>query len=252
MNKLLAKIRVSILWIPYLLFLSYFKVAQMVWIVFMMLMIHELGHLFMGYYLKIPLISLRIYPFGIFAEYENLDYLPSKYEMYMAISGPLFQLFNFIILNIFYQYQMISLNQLDYYQLLNIQMAIFNLLPIYPLDGGRILRAICMHFFPFGKALNITYILSVIAFICSMCNMTSIWMWCFIIVYAFYLYKEYQMVLEKKLEFYFQRFQSKVVFKNKIHNHNDLYKDFHNIIVHHNKRMTEKEWISRYFVKKSK
>ena len=82
--------------------------------------------------------------------------------------------------------------------------------------------------------------------------MTSIWMWCFIIVYAFYVYKEYQMVLEKKLWFYFQRLQSKVVFNNKIHNHNDLYKDFHNIIVHQNKRLTEKEWISRYFVNKTK
>ena len=59
-------------------------------------------------------------------------------------------------------------------------------------------------------------------------------------------------MVEKKLWFYYRRFQQKVNDNNKVHVHNDLYKDFHNIIVRKNKRLNEEEWISRYFVNKSK
>ena len=250
MKKPLLKIKVSLLWIPYLFFLFYFEVFQMVWVVFMMLLIHEIGHIVMGYYLQIALYELSIYPFGIFADYENLDQYPSYYESLMAISGVGFQIINFVILNILYQYDIVSLNQVDYYQTLNIQMAFFNLLPIYPLDGGRMLRSFCMHFLPYCFASKITYVVSIVCFVVIL-RISSLWIFIFIGLYIFYLIKEFQQLLEKKLLFYFGRFSKCRNLPNKIHASNDLYKDYHNIIVSNSKRLREKQWVSLFFVRKS-
>lgn len=252
MKKQLRKIRVSIYWIPYLFFLLYFDALHLIWIAFIMLMIHEVGHVLMGVYLQLQLHQLTIYPFGIFADYDNLDHYPSKYEFLMAISGPLFQIFNFILLNLLYQYQLLSLNQLDYYQMLNVQMAIFNILPIYPLDGGRVLRSICMHIFPYGIALKMTYVISMFIFIFVVFHVSNIWLIAFVVLYSYFIIKEFQLLLEKKLLFYYHRFTHDVFYKDKLHGFGDLYKDYHNIIIYHKKRLYERQWISRYFDKKSK
>ena len=66
-------------------------------------------------------------------------------KIIVAVAGPLI---NFIIAIIFYNFNFLpNINQTIVYA--NILIAIFNLLPIYPLDGGRILKGI-LHMF-FGK-----------------------------------------------------------------------------------------------------
>jgi len=47
-----------------------------------------------------------------------------------------------------------------YFMKSNIVIAIFNLLPIYPLDGGRILQSVLSYWFPFRKCIQYVYWLS--------------------------------------------------------------------------------------------
>ena len=116
--------------------------------------IHELGHLFWGLILKLKPEAFSITPFGLqisFKTEPNLYNTKIKNgtklclkKMSLALAGPLT---NFIIALI-----LIILNNIELYKnsiffgeiaiYANILIGTFNLIPIYPLDGGRILKEI--------------------------------------------------------------------------------------------------------------
>jgi len=102
--------------------------------------IHELGHMVVGIFLKLKPKSLSIMPFGISITFETYGYkkLIEIKKMIIAIAGPAV---NIVIAGI------VSFMQIDndlketiIYS--NILIAIFNLIPLYPLDGGRILKVL--------------------------------------------------------------------------------------------------------------
>ena len=120
-------------------------------------LIHEMGHLISGLLLGIKPDKLEIVPYGVrvsfklnFKDYNrrigNGNMLSIK-KIIIALSGPLT---NFIVILITFQsnYQLFSSLIIIY---ANILLIIFNLLPFYPLDGGRILKEV-LHI-AFGKKL---------------------------------------------------------------------------------------------------
>lgn len=98
--------------------------------------IHELGHLFTGLILGLKPETLKIMPFGIsifFKTNKNIKRVNIK-KLLIVVAGPLV---NIIIALIGI---CLKINMDIIYA--NILIAIFNLLPIYPLDGGRILKVL--------------------------------------------------------------------------------------------------------------
>lgn len=99
-------------------------------------LIHELGHMLAGIFLKLKPRSLRFMPFGISILFEDYGYkkLISIKKIMIALSGPATNAL-IIILSIIFK-----LNKLIIFS--NLLIALFNLIPIYPLDGGRIIKEI--------------------------------------------------------------------------------------------------------------
>lgn len=105
--------------------------------------LHELGHSLMAQYYKVPVRDITLYPFGGIAAMDLRGVTP-KAELLIALAGPAV---NFVLALLITPLALVCL----YYWgisyplvllIVNLAMGIFNLLPAFPLDGGRVLRAL--------------------------------------------------------------------------------------------------------------
>lgn len=103
---------------------------------------HEMGHLLCGIFMGLKPKSLKIMPMGLSIEFEmyskNIKEKLQAKKIWIAIAGPITNIMIMIITIIFGK----NIDTILYQEIIysNILIAIFNLLPIYPLDGGRILK----------------------------------------------------------------------------------------------------------------
>lgn len=101
---------------------------------------HEIGHILIGLILKVKLEKIEIMPFGFSANfiYNYEDKYYNIKEILIILAGPLTSGI-LAILSYYIQFINITVQQAIYANLL---IMIFNLIPLYPLDGGRILKRI--------------------------------------------------------------------------------------------------------------
>ncbi len=115
---------------------------------FISILIHELGHSIVAIHYKIKVRSITLFIFGGIAEITREAKKPIE-EFWIAIAGPvtsflLALIFQFISV-VFSNIPIISALS-KYLALINFILAIFNLVPGFPLDGGRVLRSIIWYF----------------------------------------------------------------------------------------------------------
>lgn len=112
--------------------------------------LHELGHALMGNYFKLGIERIHLFAFGGMALLRKRPLEP-KHELFVALGGPLLSLSIAAILAVIsYLFGIFELTFMRDVSLLltysNILLGVFNLFPIFPLDGGRALRAILWKF----------------------------------------------------------------------------------------------------------
>lgn len=119
---------------------------------------HELGHLLAGIVLKLKPKKIELMPFGFSIIFEDYGYrkLIEVKRISIALAGPITNIIIAIIayyLKINYEIKMIIIHS-------NILIFIFNMFPMYPLDGGRILKGILKMCLNNEKADDLTYKIS--------------------------------------------------------------------------------------------
>ncbi len=114
--------------------------------------IHELGHLLTGIILGLKVKSINIMPFGISINFEDYSNKYIVKKMIIAAAGPIVNLI-IVILGIYNNWE----EDIIY---ANMLIGMFNLIPLYPLDGGRILKCMIQITSNFKEADIITYKLS--------------------------------------------------------------------------------------------
>ena len=111
---------------------------------FISVLLHELGHSAIALRYKIPVRSITLFLFGGVA-HIGAEPPSAVAEFRIAIAGPLVSL---ILAVCFYVVQPVVagieplLGLVKYLAYINLALVIFNLIPGYPLDGGRVFRAI--------------------------------------------------------------------------------------------------------------
>ena len=137
----------------------YFLAAIAAFLFFLSLLLHELSHSYVAMRYGTKIRSITLFIFGGLAMMEDLPREPEK-EWRIAIAGPLmsfalggtflFAHFGITAAHVaMYDPLTILLFSLG---LLNVVLAAFNLLPAFPMDGGRVLRAFLAKRMQFLKA----------------------------------------------------------------------------------------------------
>lgn len=153
-------IKVSKFFIPYLILLIILGFKGQVIISFVIVFLHEIVHYIAARCLGFSGFDVKFLPIGTVLQLKDLDEATPKQDLIISISGPVFNLITALICIIIYVfYKNVWIN---YLILSNLTLGIFNLIPAFPLDGGRILRDILSMKMLYRKANEITLKISII------------------------------------------------------------------------------------------
>jgi stage IV sporulation protein FB len=175
-------------------------------ILFMVILIHELGHASAASFFSWRIKQITLLPFGGVVEMDEHGNRPLLEECIVILAGPLQHLWMIGVAFCFYQLSWISPDSYSLFLSLNMMVLLFNLLPIWPLDGGKLvfLFMSCIKPFPFAHRMTL-YIscISIILFISFtlLFMPTNLNVWIILAFLLFTLYHEW-----KQHRFVFMRF----------------------------------------------
>jgi len=121
---------------------GYFK--EIVLLLFIVIF-HELGHVFFFRLFKIKICKIEIYPFGGMTLIEKKIHERIYKDIICSLGGVLFQL---LLYPFFYLFRD-NVNLYSHFLEYNRMIIIFNLLPIIPLDGSKVVLAMLTKFIAF-------------------------------------------------------------------------------------------------------
>lgn len=128
-------------------------VANMVMIValFGCVLLHEFGHILMARRFGVRTPDVILLPIGGLARLERMPEEPRQ-ELLIALAGPAVTLAIVVVLYLVLMLSGVSLDVRELARLdgpllqnlmaINVMLLLFNLIPAFPMDGGRVLRAI--------------------------------------------------------------------------------------------------------------
>ena len=161
---------------------------------FVGVVLHELGHSLVAIRYGYPISSITLWLFGGIAQLEEMpeDW---KHELYIALAGPLVSV---ALAGLSYGAFLaipggngVTLAAvkfvIGYLALMNLALAIFNMLPGFPMDGGRVLRALLARRRGYARATKIAAEVGKV-FAIGLGLFGLLWGGIFMIAIAFFIY----------------------------------------------------------------
>lgn len=236
------KISVSKLWFLYAFLFMLLPLEKIMFSLFLILSFHELCHIIVAYYYQYRCLELMIHPFGLSACIEHIDYMRIKHAFLIVCAGLLSHGLIIIFIMIAYYLKMISLNYRNYLLLLNIGIFLVNLIPIYPLDGGRLVQLLLQYIAPYRIVCKGSYLFSIIISLMLFIYNHSGFMFVFIIQIIIYNIKAYYYFDQTYYHFINYR-KANLPRRVKYHRKCLLYRPYHNIILKNGCYIDEVEWL---------
>ncbi len=139
-------------------------------LLFVLVTLHELGHSFAARHYNIPVSQIVLSPIGGVAQLTRIPDKPMQ-EFVIAIAGPAVNVAIALLMTLVawaaglnLQDALIAISRIDgfavatlfyYIFVYNIFLALFNLIPAFPMDGGRVLRALLAMRLEYAQATRI-------------------------------------------------------------------------------------------------
>jgi Zn-dependent protease len=124
--------------------LYWFMGAATAILLFGSVLLHELGHSVVALRFKVPVRSITLFLFGGVAQI-GAELPSARAEFFIAIAGPIVSLALAVVFTVL-QPAVAAVEPLfglvKYLAYINFALVLFNLIPGFPLDGGRVFRAI--------------------------------------------------------------------------------------------------------------
>lgn len=220
-----------------------------------LIIIHEMGHIVISKILSYKIDKVIIYPYGGFVKLNTRINTKIENDLLVAISGIIMQSIYFGIIFFLYRNGIVREYIYSLFLLYHKSMLIFNLLPIYPLDGAKIVNLILSKYFSFNIANYISIVISLITVIFFLYSDIYENNYSIILVIGVLMkniYKFYKDISYIYNRFILERYLFKFNYKKKaiIKNKDKMYKNRVHIFNDNGKLMNEKEYISTFFEKK--
>lgn len=213
----------------------------------LIIIIHELGHSIAGLILKFKLRRIEIYPYGGCSKLEYDINTPLIKEFLVLIMGPLTQIiFAFII-------KLSNINIPSYFFDYHYFILIFNLFPIYPLDGGKLLNILMSYLLSFYNSLKyslyISYFLFIIIFILEILFIKNLLFSLIFLLLGIKIFKEINKVYYYYQKFLLERYLKIFEFNKikKVSEMKQMKRDYYHIFKINNDVISEEKILSNYF-----
>lgn len=187
---------------------------QQLIILFFIVLVHELGHAAAASFFSWRIKRIMLLPFGGVAEVEEHGNRPMHEEVIVTISGPLTHFVLMIISYSLLSLSVISFEQHQQFMLQNVMILGFNLLPIWPLDGGKLLFLYFSRKLPFLQAFEkMLYtsgmLLGILLIGAAVLYLQHLHLWIVLGFLAFSIYMEWRHKQYVYLRFLLDRYHSK-------------------------------------------
>ena len=217
-----------------------------------LIIIHEIGHYTIAKLLKFKVKKIIIYPYGGLTKIDDLINKSINKELLVAISGILVQLLFFLFITLLYKHGLLRNYTYNLYKEYNKTLILFNILPIHPLDGSKIIRLLFEKILPYKLSNKLVISLSIITIIILIIsniynnNYSFIMIIMILLHYIYDLYKNLNYLFQRLL---LERYLYKITYKNKkiINNRNKIYKNKTHIIKTDKKYEKEEDFLHKLF-----
>ncbi|MEW9670862.1 M50 family metallopeptidase [Ammoniphilus sp. 3BR4] len=127
---------------------------------FALVIIHELGHVFAALAVGWRVQSMELLPFGGVAKVDEWGTTKARDEVLVALAGPFVNLVMIVVGYLFHWCGIWEAEWTEFFVSGNAWIAGFNLLPIWPLDGGKILQALLSKLLPYYRTIYFSIVWS--------------------------------------------------------------------------------------------
>lgn len=243
------KIKISLWWYFFLLMATLSNSLKTFIIIFIMLSIHEMAHVLCAIYFHYEVSTIKILPFGLGAVIEHIDHGSSIEEILILAAGLSTHLFYPFIFELMYDLGFISKLYCTYLIHINMSILFFNLLPIYPLDGGRLLDAFFHLFFTYRHArLMTSFFSAVFLFIVIYLRwLSGISAMLVVVFLGIEIITGFHERAYDSLNFYYYRYLHPSRQRVKTTYCNDLYRNYQSILLNSVPICDERKWLSKQF-----